>query len=132
MQIGEKRRYPSADTSGAPLLNLFMQILALMTIGFILVPLLLVEEKESRTMDMLMASPAGYRQFLAGKTLAGLTYCLFAGLVIILLNGFMVVHWEILLAAWLLSSAFVVAVGLLIGTLGSSPTDAAFWGAPLM
>jgi ABC-type Na+ efflux pump permease subunit len=132
IQVGEKKLYPTAESSGVPLLNLFTQILVLVTMGFILVPLLLVEEKESRTMDMLMASPAGYRHFLAGKTLAGLTYCLCAGLVIILLNWYMVVHWEILLAAVLLASAFVVAVGLLIGTLGNTPTAAAFWGAPLM
>jgi ABC-2 type transport system permease protein len=132
IQIAEKRLYPSAETSGAPLLNLFMQILVLMTIGFILVPLLLVEEKESRTMDMLMASPAGWRQFLAGKTLAGLAYCTAAALVIVLLNLRMIVHWDILLAGLLLGSAFVVSIGLLIGALAGSPTAAAFWGSPLL
>jgi ABC-2 type transport system permease protein len=130
--VAEKKLYPSADSSGLPLLNLFTQILVMVTMGFILVPLLLAEEKESRTMDMLMASPAGYLHFLAGKTLAGLAYCLVAGLMILLLNGYMVVHWEILLAAWVLSSAFVVAAGLLIGSLTGSPTAAAFWGGPLM
>jgi len=132
IHLDAKRLYPSAESSGVPLLNLFTQILVLVTIGFILVPLLLVEEKESRTMDMLMASPAGYWHFLAGKTLAGLAYCLFAGLVIILINLQLIVHWEILLLALLLSSAFVVSVGLLIGTLAGTPTAAAFWGSPLL
>ncbi len=132
IRIADQRLYPSADASGVSLLNLFTQILVLVTIGFILVPLLLVEEKESRTMDMLMASPAGFLHLLAGKTLSGLAYCLCAGLVIVLINLRLIVHWDILLAALLVSAAFVVSVGLLIGTLAGSPTAAAFWGSPLM
>ena len=132
IQIAQPRLYPSADSSGVALLNLFTQILVMFVIGFILVPLLLVEEKESRTMDMLMASPAGWRQLLAGKTLAGLAYCLCAGLVIVLINLQLIVHWEIMLPAVLLTSAFVVSAGLLIGSLANSPTSAAVWGSPLL
>ncbi|MGB7539363.1 MAG: ABC transporter permease, partial [Anaerolineales bacterium] len=132
IRIAEQRLYPSAETSGVPLLNLFTQILVMVTMGFILVPLLLVEEKESRTMDMLMASPAGWWQLLTGKTLAGLAYVLCAGLVIVLINLPLIVHWEIMLLALLLTSAFVVSVGLLIGTLAGTPTASAVWGGPLL
>jgi ABC-2 type transport system permease protein len=132
IHLSESRLYPSAESSGSPLLNLFTQIQVLVIIGFFVVPLLLVEEKESRTMDALMVSPAGFSQILTGKTLAGLAFCLAAGLVIVLINVQMIVHWDILLAALVLSSAFFVSVGLLIGTLTNTPTSAAFWGSPLM
>jgi ABC-type Na+ efflux pump permease subunit len=128
----EGKLYPSVDSSGQPVLNLLTQFLMLVVVGFAIVPLLLVEEKESRTMDILTVSPAGYAQILIGKLLAGMTYGLCIGIVIALLNLKQIVHWDILALTIFLGALFVVAVGMLIGVLADSPTAAAFWGSPLL
>ena len=47
------------------------------------VPLLLVEEKEKRTLDFLLASPASLKEIVAGKALTGVAYTvLIAGLLL--------------------------------------------------
>jgi len=128
----ERSLYPSADSAGQPILNLLTQMLMLVVVGFAIVPLLLVEEKESRTMEMLAVSPASPAQILAGKTLAGLVYGLAVGSMIALMNLRQIVHWDILVLALILGALFVVSIGLLIGTLADSATSAAFWGSPLL
>ncbi|MBN1438820.1 MAG: ABC transporter permease [Anaerolineales bacterium] len=129
--MAEEGLYPSADSSGRPLINLLTQILMLAVVGFAIVPLLFVEEKESRTMDILRVSPAGYVQILVGKLLAGMTYGLFVGIVIALMNLKQIVHWDVLALTLFLGALFVVSVGTLVGVLADSPTAAAFWGSPL-
>jgi ABC-type Na+ efflux pump permease subunit len=126
------RLYPTVESGGMGLVNLIAQFMVLIAVGFGVVPLLLVEEKEAHTMDVLSVSPAEGWHILAGKTLAGFAYCLATGLVIALLNLQLIVHWELLALTILLGSFFVVSAGLLIGTLAGSPTSAAFWGSPLI
>jgi ABC-type Na+ efflux pump permease subunit len=130
--MAEEGLYPSADSAGQPLINLLTQILMMAVVGFAIVPLLFVDEKESRTMDILTVSPAGYMQILAGKLLAGMTYGLGIGIVIALLNLKQIVHWDILALTLFLGSLLLVAIGMLIGVLADSPTAAAFWGSPLL
>jgi ABC-type Na+ efflux pump permease subunit len=134
VQIGpvEEKLYLSVDSTGQPILNLLTQFLMLVVVGFAIVPLLFVEEKESRTMDILTVSPAGYMHILIGKLLAGMTYGLFIGIMIALINFRQIVHWGILGLTLVLGALFVVSVGMLIGVLADSPTAAAFWGSPLL
>lgn len=124
--------YPTVDSAGQTLINLLTQILMMAVVGFAIVPLLFVEEKESRTMDILTVSPAGYIQILLGKLLAGMTYGLFIGIVIALINLKQIVHWDILALTLFLGALLLVAIGMLIGVLADSPTSAAFWGSPLL
>jgi ABC-type Na+ efflux pump permease subunit len=132
IDVAEQRLYPSAETGGQPVLNLLTQFLMLVVVGFAIVPLLLVEEKESRTMEMLTVSPAGYAQILAGKTLAGMIYGLAVGAAIALINLKMIVHWDVLVLTVFLGTLLLVSIGLLIGVLADSPTSAAFWASPLL
>jgi ABC-type Na+ efflux pump permease subunit len=124
--------YPTVDTAGQTLINLLTQILMMAVVGFAIVPLLFVEEKESRTMDILTVSPAGYMQILVGKLLAGMTYGLAIGMVIALINLKQIVHWDILALTLFLGALLLVSIGMLIGVLADSPTAAAFWGSPLL
>jgi ABC-type Na+ efflux pump permease subunit len=124
--------YPTVDSAGQTLVNLLTQILMMAVVGFAIVPLLFVDEKESRTMDILTVSPAGYMQILAGKLLAGMTYGLGIGVVIALINLKQIVHWDILALTLFLGALLLVSIGMLIGVLADSPTAAAFWGSPLL
>jgi hypothetical protein len=105
---------------------------SLMALGISMVPLLMLEEKETHTLDTLLASPARYIQVVAGKAVAGSVYCLSAVLVILIAYNFLIVHWELALLALLLGTAFVVALGLLIGMLSNNPTTIGMWAAVIM
>jgi hypothetical protein len=124
--------YPAVDAGGQININLMTQILAISAIGVALVPLLMVEEKESHTLDALLVSPARLFQVITGKALVGLVFCLIAAAVVITFNRHRIVHWDIVLLTSLLAAAFVVAVGVLVGVLSDNPTSVAFWGGPLL
>jgi ABC-2 type transport system permease protein len=124
--------YPPADAGGQISINLTTLIIAVIAIGVALVPMLLVEEKETHTLEAVLVSPARLNQVIIGKALVGFIYCLIAAAVVIFFNRHRIVHWDIVLLASLLTAAFAVALGILVGVLSENPTSAAFWGGPLI
>jgi ABC-2 type transport system permease protein len=120
--------YPS--TSGFGQSFMIAQILAfiLLIIGLSLVPVLLVEEKEAHTIDVLWVSPARPGQVVTGKALVGFFYGFLAAMVVVLLNRYLFVNWGVLLLAVLAGIAFAVALGLLIGALSNNPATVGLWG----
>ncbi len=121
--------YPSADSGGQPMMISLLLTILISTIGLALVPLLLVEEREAHTLDVLLASPASLFQVISGKGLAGALYCLIAALVAILFSQYLFVNWGIAITAILLGTAFAVAVGLLVGMLSDNPASTGLWGS---
>src|SRR5262249_35848540 len=83
---------PPKPNSAVQDLGAFYAAAALITsfmTGMSLVPGLLVEEKEKKTLRMLMVSPASWGDIIASKLLVGLTYQLILSLVILwLVKGF--------------------------------------------
>jgi ABC-2 type transport system permease protein len=114
--------------SSVSVLSIMISI-SLMALGITLVPLLILEEKETHTLETLLVSPARYMQVVTAKALAGSVYCLIATLVILIAYHFLIIHWELALLALLLGTAFIVAVGLLIGMLSNNPTMIGIWAA---
>jgi ABC-2 type transport system permease protein len=121
------RVYPSADLESQPFLlatNMTMQILI---VGLSLVPLLLVEEKETRTFDALLVSPARLGHVVTGKALAGLFYCLCGAAVVFVFSARWFVHWDLALLAAFLGAAFAVGLGLLLGAVCENPATINLW-----
>jgi ABC-2 type transport system permease protein len=96
------------------LLTMFL-VMALSMIGAFVVPLLLVEEKEKHTLQVLLVSPASPAEVAAGKALAGLFYSLLTAGVLIGLNRGWTGNWPVTILALLLGALFLIAVGLLMG-----------------
>ncbi len=132
IRLADGRLYPTLETGGQPMTISLLLAVGLLTIGIALIPLLMVEEKESHTFEALLVSPASHLQIISGKALAGAFYALLLALVIILLNMKLFVHWEVVLLATLSGITFAVAIGLLIGVLSDSPTTAGLWGTLLL
>lgn len=124
--------YPQLTASGQFSIMLLSLIVVMLTIGLALVPLLFIEEREAHTMAALLVSPAGMSQVLAGKALTGVFYCLVAAAVVILLNGYLFVHWEVVLLAVLLSAAFVVSLGLVVGSVSDNLSATSMWSGLLI
>ncbi|MCP4537377.1 MAG: ABC transporter permease, partial [Chloroflexi bacterium] len=105
-------------------LNLCMVIFF---VGLSLVPYLLLEEKETRTFDALLVSPARFGQIVIGKALVGVFYCSCAVAVALLFSSKFFVHWDIAILAIVLCAAFAVAVGLLMGAIYENQSTANMW-----
>ena len=128
INMGEKNFYPALEAGGNPMMVIILLVTVVITLGISLVPLLLIEEKESHTIEAILVSPASYRQLIYGKAVAGSTFCMLAALVVILFNQHLFVHWGVVLLAVALSAALAVAIGLLIGTVADNPASTGMWG----
>jgi ABC-2 type transport system permease protein len=109
--------YPTPDSGGRSFLTSLAILIAVILIGLGIAPHLLLEEKQTRTLDALLVSPARSSHLVIAKALAGLFYCLLAATVVLALNANLVLHWGLAIAAVILSCLFAVSVGLLLGSL---------------
>jgi len=102
-------------------------IVLILSIGLFIVPSLLIEEKETKTMQALLVSPASITQVVVGKALAGLFYLLVSSILIFLISWVDVIHWEIVILFVIGSGIFSVAVGLLLGSFFERQQDMVGW-----
>jgi ABC-2 type transport system permease protein len=114
------KTYPTPQSGGQTSLYAMHLALQLLIVGIAVVPYLLVEEKEARTLDALLVSPAGHAQVVAGKAVAGAAYCLLGGAVVIGFLNRWIVHWDLALLSVLLGTLVAVGVGLLGGALAEN------------
>ena len=93
-------------------------------VGTSLVPGLLAEEKEKKTLRMLMVAPASFADIVAAKLLVGLVYQLLLALLVLTIKGGFAGQVPLLLLFVLLGSIFSVSLGLLLGSIFSTTTTA--------
>jgi ABC-2 type transport system permease protein len=127
INLDEQRVYPTSDSDGQPFMIAFSFSIVVLTIGIILAPYLISEEKETHTIDALLISPASYTQIIIGKALAGLFYCMIAAIIVFAFNLKMFAHWEIAILAAILGALFAVSIGLLLGILFDTPASMNLW-----
>ncbi len=130
--LAPDRIYPMDEVGGQLIMTTMMYVFVILTLGIMLVPLLMVEERQNHTLEMLLVSPANIYQVISGKMVAGAFYGALAVAVVFLLTRYLVVHWWVALLAGLLSVLFTVSVGMLVGVLSDSPTTAGMWGSFFM
>jgi ABC-2 type transport system permease protein len=119
--------YPSADSGGQLFMMSMSLVAAILTICGAIVPFLMIEEKETHTLDALLVSPASIGQVVVGKALAGTFYGLVAAGVVFAFNPRLVVHWQVAILASVCGTLFAVAVGLLLGSLFDNPQSMNLW-----
>jgi ABC-2 type transport system permease protein len=108
--------YPPSDSGLWLLMVTITPVIVIFIMGIQLVPTLLFEEKQTKTMDALLVSPASISQVVGGKALAGLFYVMVAAGVVFAINWSGVVHWEMVLLFMLAIGLFSVGVGLVLGS----------------
>lgn len=85
-------------------------------VGISLVPSMLIEEKEKKTIRMLMVSPASFLDIVIGKLLVGLFYqCVVTLFVLTIMGGF-IGNVPLVLFFVLLGATFTQTLGLLVGS----------------
>ncbi len=124
--------YPPADSTGRHFMVTTVFVMVVMSICVILVPFLFIEEKKAKTFSVLLLSPVGIPQLVAGKALAGFVYGLIAGGIVLAFNHYLVLHWSIALLSAVCGAMFGVAVGLLLGSLFDDTQTLGLWTGLLM
>jgi ABC-2 type transport system permease protein len=113
------------------LLVLFL-VMSLTMTGAFVVPLLLVEEKDKHTMEFLLISPATPAEVVAGKALTGLVYSAIGAGTMLLLNHGWAGNWPVTFLAVLLGALFMVAIGLLMGSVFQTMMQVNTWSSIIM
>ena len=127
------RLYPAPDAAGHTVMVTMSFVISTVLITIVLVPYLMIDEKETHTLDALLVSPASIGQVTVGKAIAGALYGLLGGSVALALSYTMIAHWWVALLTVVCGTAFAVAVGLLMGSLFDNPQNMGVWmGAVMM
>jgi ABC-type polysaccharide/polyol phosphate export permease len=87
----------------------------------------MLEEKQTRTLDALLTSPASPGQVVLGKALAGFFYILVTGGLGMALFSAYIVNWALALAAFLGYALFAVGLGLAVGSFLKSMKQVGIW-----
>jgi ABC-2 type transport system permease protein len=117
---------------GFNLNQMLFPLLLLITFGMsgaLVVPLLLVEEKEKRTLDFLLTSPATLTEIVTGKAITGVVYSLLIAGVLLALNHKLIGNWPFTLLTLFSGLLFVVAIGLLMGSLFQNTMQVNTWAS---
>jgi ABC-2 type transport system permease protein len=112
-----------------PLLLVIILVMVLVMAGGYAVPLLVVEEKEKRTLAFLLVSPAGAGEVVLGKALTGLFYSLAVAAIAVALNEGWIGNWPITFLTLFLGMLFTIAVGLLMGGFFDDTVQVNTWGS---
>ena len=122
----------STKNGGINLSQMMLPLLVLLTFGMtgaLVVPLLLVEEKEKRTMDFLLTSPARLTEVIAGKALTGVVYSVLIAGVLLVVNRQWVDNWPLTTLTIVLGMLLIVAIGLLMGSLFQTTMQINTWAS---
>jgi ABC-type Na+ efflux pump permease subunit len=119
--------YPDAESAATSGLLHSSLVVQLLVVGVSVVSYLIFDEKEAKTMDALLVSPANAGQIVAGKVIAGLFYCAVAASAALLIGWRSVVHWDVMLASTAAITLAAVSLGLLAGMLFESGQQMGLW-----
>jgi ABC-2 type transport system permease protein len=119
--------YARPDSYGQTFFAAGSMIVAVLLVGISLTTQLMLEEKQTKTLDALLVSPATPGNVVIGKALTGLFYCLIVGSIVLLVYANLVTHWWLAILLLVAGSLFAVSLGLLLGTLIEMQSQIRLW-----
>jgi len=131
ISIGDNILLPPYDALGMASTAAFHVYFAIFWMALTVVPFLIIEERQSKTMDALLVSPASPGVIVFGKAIAGLILVIAIAGFSVALNGIYIIHWGWALLGFLLTALFAIGVSLLLGTLIRSPKQITLWMLPV-
>ena len=126
IEVSEPLHFGPDDMGPIRMVSVTMVIVIFFTATLTL-PHLMVDEKQAKTLDALLVSPASIGQVVVGKALAGMFYCCAAAAVSLAFNWNYVTSWGLAVMATLAGTLFGVAVALLMGALSESRQQMMIW-----
>jgi ABC-2 type transport system permease protein len=129
--IGDNILLPPYDALGMASTAAFHVYFAIFWMALTVVPFLIIEERQTKTMDALLVSPASPGVVVSGKAIAGLILVIAIAGFSIALNGIYIIHWGWALLGFLFTALFAIGLALLLGSLIRSPQQVPLWILPV-
>jgi ABC-2 type transport system permease protein len=124
--------YSIPNSRGLSFLVSLSAVLALVISGTFIVPILVVEEKQNKTLDALLVSPADPNTVVLAKALSGSIYCAIAFAAVLALNHSLITNWLLAILTAFMGVLFSVSVGLLLGSIFDVKQQLTLWGFMLI
>jgi ABC-2 type transport system permease protein len=119
------------NSFGFPVWGSLSIMYVVLMIGATLTPHLMLEEKQNKSMEALLISPASSGHVVLGKAIAGLFYCITGAVIALALNESLITHWWLVILVVLLGAVFSTALGLFLGTIFNSRQQLTVWAMPV-
>jgi ABC-2 type transport system permease protein len=126
IQINQIQLHP--ETHGVTILASMGFSFMILMVGMIAIPHMMLEEKQNKTLDAMLISPASSSHIVAAKAFTGLVYALITYGIGLFLFRHVIVNWGLALGAGLLGALFAVSLGLLLGILVDNRQQLVLWG----
>jgi ABC-type Na+ efflux pump permease subunit len=130
--IGQNIIMPQAGADGMQTNATYLMIYFVFSTALLIIPHLMLEEKQTKTLDALLTSPASPGQIVLGKALAGFFYILVVGGLGMALFARYIVNWPLALAAFLGYALLAIGIGLLVGSFIKSMKEIGLWMVVLL
>jgi ABC-2 type transport system permease protein len=127
IQLAGNAVYMQPDSTGLGLPTSMGMVFAILMIGVSLVPNLILEEKQNKTMDALLVSPAGPVHITLAKAIAGLFYASVVVAVTLAVSHRLITQWWLTACTALCGALFAIALGLLLGSLIETQQQLMVW-----
>ena len=116
------------DATGITIMPALGFVFVTLMIGMLVIPHMMIEERQEKTIDALLISPARAPHIIAAKALTGLIYALITLLLALILNWSLIQHAWLFLLAGLLGALFSVSLGMLLGIHFETRQQLTLWG----
>jgi len=117
VSISIKQLFMLPNTTGTAVSRGLGSLLLIVLCGLLVVPILMLEEKRTRTLDALLVSPASAGQITIAKALAGLFFCFLGFGLALLFNSTIILQWWLVLLAFVGTALISVSLGLFLGAM---------------
>lgn len=118
---------PQATANGQHTNITYLLVYFVFITALLIIPHLVLEEKQTRTLDALIVSPASHGQIILGKALAGFFYILVIGGLALVLFSPYIVNWGLALVAFLGYALMALGLGLLVSSFVKSMKHIGAW-----
>lgn len=115
------------ETHGMTILASMGFSFIILMVGMIAIPHMMLEEKQNKTLDAMLISPANSTHIIAAKALTGLIYTLIVYGIGLILFQMILAHWGLAFLAGFLGALFAVSLGLLLGILVDNRQQLMLW-----
>lgn len=128
ISVADEYAYPNPNSKGPGFLASIAVAIVSSMAGLMILVHLMIEERQGKTLDLLMVSPASYTHIAIAKLLAGVFFGLILTIVALAANAYLVTHWVPAILTVVMATIFNTALGLLLGSYISTKQQLTIWG----
>ena len=131
VEIGANILKPLVNAQGNAATAAFHVFFAIFWMALSVVPFLIIEERQTKTMEALLVSPASPGLVVFGKAIASLILVTAIAGLSIALNSIYIINWGWAITGFLVTAVFAIGLGLLLGSIIRSSQQVTLWMLPV-